>query len=150
MSMLLKPVDCSIKWGSLKHILDYSWHIIIVFAAAEQFLFNVQIVDITVQEAVKGSILLVSHLKSYRTDKMFHQFYEKTLSQSESLTEPPKPPRTCKLPKQLGSGSPAHQHHCTRDLHRQAYYEALDLVSEEVSRRLQQEEIELLMFNTAN
>jgi len=128
----------------------------IVFTPAEQFSFNVQSVDITVQEAVKGSTLLVSHLKSYRTDKMFHQFYEKTLSQSESLTEPPKLPRPRKLPKRLDSGSPAHQHHCSRDLHCQAYYEALDLVSEEVSRRFQQEdlilikEIELLMLNTAN
>ena len=128
---------------------------LIVFAPAEQFSFNVQSVDITVQEAVKGSTLLVSHLKSYRTDKMFHQFYEKTLSQSESLTEPPKLPRPRKLPKRLEYGSPAHQHHCTRDLHRQAYYEALDLVSEEVSRRFQQEdlilikEMELLMVLSA-
>ena len=103
-----------------------------MFATAEQFSLNVQSVDITVQEAVKGSTLLVSHLKSYRTDKMFHQFYEKTLSQSESLTEPPKLPRPHKLPKRLESGSPAHQHYCTRDLHHLAYYEALDLVSKEV------------------
>ena len=72
----------------------------IVFAPAEQFSFNVQSVDITVQEAVKGSTLLVPHLKLYRTDKTFHRFYgKKTLSQSESLTEPPKLPTPCKLPK---------------------------------------------------
>jgi len=87
---------------------------------------------------------------------MFHQFYQKILSQSESLTEPPKLSRPRKLSRQLESGSPADQHHCSRDLHRQAYYEALDLVSEEVSRRFQQEdlilikEIESLMLNTVN
>jgi len=39
-----------------------------IFAPAEQFLTNIQAVDITVQEAMKGAGLLVSHLKSLRTD----------------------------------------------------------------------------------
>ena len=109
--------------------------------------FNVQALDITVQEAVKGSVLLVSHLKSLRTHTMFNRFYEKTISESQSLTGQPKLPRNRKLPKWLESGSPTHQYQlkCVRDLYRQAYYEALDLVSEEVTRRFEQEDIFLIV-----
>ena len=113
----------------------------VLFAPAEQLSFNVQAVDITVREAVKGSVLLVSHLKSLRTDTMFNQFYEKTISKFQSLTDQPKLPRNRKLPKWLESGTPAHQYQCARDLHHQAYYEALDFVSEEVNRRSEQEDL---------
>ena len=126
------------------------------FVPAEQLSFNVQAVDITVREAVKGSVLLVSHLKSLRTDTMFNRFYEKTISKFQSLTDQPKLPRNRTLPKWSESGTPAHQYQCARDLYHQAYYEALDLVSEEVTRRFKQEdlflvkEIQLLMLNAAN
>ena len=40
----------------------------LLFAPAEQFSTNIQAVDITVQEVVRGARLLVSHLKSLRTE----------------------------------------------------------------------------------
>jgi len=49
--------------ATIQHILAYQ-----IFAPAEQFLTNIQAVDITVQEAMKGAGLVVSHLKSLRTD----------------------------------------------------------------------------------
>ena len=128
----------------------------LLFAPAEQFSTNVQAVDITVQEAVRGARLLVSHLKSLRTETMFNRFYDQTLKGSQPLTEEPKLPRNHKLPKRLDSGSSAHQYQSAKDLYRHAYYEALDLVSEEVTRRFEQEdlfiikEIEVLMIKCAN
>ena len=128
----------------------------LLFAPAEQFSTNVQAVDITVQEAVRGARLLVSHLKSLRTETMFNRFYDQTLKGSQPLTEEPILPRHCKLPKRLDSGSSTHQYQSAKDLHHHAYYEALDLVSEEVTRRFEQEdlfiikEIEMLMIKYSN
>ena len=51
----------------------------LLFAPAEQFSTNVQSVDITVQEVVRGARFLVSHLKSLRTKTMFNRFYDQTL-----------------------------------------------------------------------
>ena len=53
----------------------------VLFVPVKQFSFNVQAVDITVREAVKGPALLVSHLKSLTTDTMFNRFYEKNNKQ---------------------------------------------------------------------
>ena len=65
----------------------------LLFAPAERFSTNVRVVDITVQEAVRGARLLVSHLKSLRTQTMFNCFYDQTLKGSQPLTEEPKLPR---------------------------------------------------------
>ena len=125
----------------------------LLFGPAEQFSTNIQAVDITVQEAIKGASLLASHLKSLRTEAMYNRFYDKILKESQPLTEEPKLPRNRKLPKRLDSGSSAHQYQSARDLYRHAYYEALDLISEEVTRRFEQEDlflIEILMIKHAN
>ena len=69
-----------------------------IFSSTEQFSTNLQAVDITVQEALKGSALLVSHLKSLRTETIFNHFYDHTVEESSSLTEEPKLPRVRKAP----------------------------------------------------
>ena len=44
------------------------------FAPTEQFSTNLQAIDVTVQEALGGAALLVSHLKSLRTETMYNGF----------------------------------------------------------------------------
>ena len=109
----------------------------LLFAPAEQFSTNVQAVDITVQEAVRGTRLLVPHLISLRTETMFNRFYDQTLKGSQPLTKEPKLSRNPKLPKRLDSGSSAHQYQSAKDLYCPVYYETLDLVSEEITRRFE-------------
>jgi len=66
-------------------------------------------------------------------------------SMSQSLTAEPELPRNHKLPRRLDHGSSApHQHLCTRDIYQQAYYEAIDTVSEEVKGRFDQSDIQLI------
>ena len=148
-SMQLKLVDFLAKWNNLKLILDCNLHFFYLVQ-------HIQSVDITVQEAIRGASLLVSHLKSLRVEAMYNRFYDQTLKESQPLTEEPKLPRKRKLPKWLDSGSSAHQYQSAKDLYRHAYYEALDLISEEVIRRFEQEdlflikEIEVLMIKHAN
>ena len=43
-----------------------------IFAPSEQFSTNIKAVDITVQEAMKGTHLLTSHLTSMQTEHMFN------------------------------------------------------------------------------
>ena len=97
----------------------------LLFAPAEQFSTNVQVVDITVQEAVRGARLM-SQLKSLRTETIFNCFYDQTLKGSQPLTEEPMLPRHHKFPKPLDFGSSVHQYKSAKDLHCHAYYEALD------------------------
>ena len=46
----------------------------LIFAPTEQFSTNLQAIDVTVQEALGGTALLVSHLKSLRTETMYNGF----------------------------------------------------------------------------
>ena len=80
-----------------------------VFSAAKQFSVNLQAKNITVQEAIRGAKLLVSHLKSLRTEAHFDKFYDQTLVQSSTLTEEPQLPRYRKLPIRLDEGDHPHR-----------------------------------------
>ena len=64
----------------------------LVLSAAKQFSINLQAQDIAIQEATCGAELLVSYLKSHRTEAQFNHFYEKVVKQSLTLTEEPKLP----------------------------------------------------------
>ena len=71
----------------------------LLFSASEQLSINLQAKDTTVQEAVHGAKLLVSHLKSLRTNAKFNAFYEEVIHTSQDLTSEPTLPRKRKLPK---------------------------------------------------
>lgn len=126
------------------------------FSAAEQFSTNLQAKNISVQEATHGAELLVSHLRSLRTDAQFNRFYEQVLSLSSSLTEEPRLPRVRKLPKRFDQGEHPHKYASPKDKYRQTYFETLDLAVGEVERRFQQsdlhivKDIENLLLNAAN
>ena len=126
----------------------------LIFAPAEQCSTNIQAVDITVQEAMKGANVLVSHLDSLRKETMFGRFYLNTIEESKSMTGEP---RNRKLPRRLDDGpSEAHRHSSPKDMYRQTYYEAIDVVAEEVKRRFDQpdicmiRDIENLLLKSAN
>ena len=122
--MLLKDKACSQKWrlsGLFSLKLGH-----LVYAAAEQLLTNLQAKDITVQEAIRGSSLLVNYLKSGRTDAAFHSFYEQTVPASTSLTGEPVVTRDRKRPRQFEDGTAPHQHAAAKDEYRQFYFQALD------------------------
>ena len=91
-----------------------------IFAPAEQCSTNIQAVDITVQEAMKGANLLVSHLHSLQKESMFDRFYGWAIEESKSFTEEPKLPRKQKLPRRLDHGSSAaHQHSSPKEMYHQ-------------------------------
>lgn len=125
-------------------------------SAAEQFSTNLQARDISVQEATCGAELLVSHLRSLRTDIWFNRFYDPVLSPSLSLTDEPRLPRVRKLPKRFDQGEHPHRYACPKDKYRQTYFETLDLAVGEVERRFQRSDLHIikdidnLLLNAAN
>ena len=94
---------------------------------------------------MRGAASLVSHLKSLRTETMYNCFYDHTVEESSSLTEEPKLPRIHKAPRRVDHGSTSHTYASAKDMYRHAYYEALDLVSEEVER-FQQSDINTIIL----
>ena len=127
-----------------------------VFSATEQFSVNLQSRNITVQEAIRGAQLLVSHLKSLRTEAQFDAFNDQALVQSSTLTEEPQLPRYRKLPKKLDEGDCPHCYTSPKDKYRHDYFEMLELATGEIERRFEQpdfvkiKEIESLLLNAAN
>ena len=114
----------------------------LIFAPAEQCSTNIQAVDITVQEAMKGAKVLVSHLNSLRKDTMFDRFYLDAVEESKVFTGEPKLPRNRKLPRRIDHGaSEGHRHLSPTEMYHQTYYEAIDVVAEEVKRRFDQPDI---------
>ena len=65
----------------------------LVFSSAEQLSVNLQAVDITVQEALKGAVLLIAHFKLLRNDACFDRFYDAVHRDSKDLMEEPCLPR---------------------------------------------------------
>ena len=65
---------------------------------------------------------------------MYSKFYEQVVQQSQGLTDEPVLPRKRKSPKRVNDGANPHQHLCPKDWYRQKYFEALDEVTNKLSR----------------
>ena len=121
------PAQClffSIKWR--------------LFTSSEQFSTNLQAKNTTVSDATNGAQLLVTHLKSQRTESSFECFYESVLKASSELTDEPCLPRFRKRPKRFDNGSQPHQYQTPKGRYRHIYYEALELAYGEVECRFSQ------------
>ena len=71
----------------------------LVFSASEQFSIKLQTKDISIQEAIGGTKLLSTHLKSLRNETNFDSFYDSVLHGSRNLTEEPSLSRQRKIPR---------------------------------------------------
>ena len=128
----------------------------LVFSSAEQLSVNLQAVDITIQEALKGAELLITHLKSLRNDACFDRFYDAICQDSKDLTEEPNLPRHRKIPRRYDEGGEAHQYEEPKVRYRHAFFETLELAAGEVEKRFDHEdirtikEIETLLLKAGN
>ena len=94
---------------------------------------------------MQAANVLTSHLHSIRNESTVNRFYDHVIQESQSLTAEPSLPRNRKLPRRLDHESSApHQHLCARDMYRQTYFVAIDTVSEEIKRRFDQSDIQLI------
>ncbi|XP_011405553.1 PREDICTED: zinc finger MYM-type protein 1-like [Amphimedon queenslandica] len=73
----------------------------LIFSNSEQLLTSMQAKNTTVSDATNGAHLLVTHLKSQRTESSFETFYEFVLKAFSELTDEPCLPKYRKTPKRF-------------------------------------------------
>ena len=115
----------------------------LVFSFSEQFSVNLQAKDTTIQEAVNGAKLLITHLKSLRNEDKFNVFYRKVCEESAVLTDEPILPRARKIPRRFNEGAATHLYQNPQERYRHAYFEVLELAAGDIDKRFDQED-----FNT--
>ena len=85
--------------------------------------------------------MTVDTLKSLRTDSAYDTFWNRVNHQVQNLdVDEPVLPRRRKMPKRFETGSAAPEFHMNpKDLYRQKYYEAFDIVINSISDRFDQD-----------
>ena len=116
----------------------------LVFRVTERLSCTLQGKDTTIQEAIQAAKLTESYLQRLRSDENFSKFYQQVVQASQDLTDEPVLPRTRKIPRHINDGADPHQHHTPEDYHRQQYFQALDEVTNELSRRFDQQDIKII------
>ena len=97
-----------------------------------------------------------SYLSRLRCDKSFKEFYTSVAKEAEQHTEDPVLPRSKRPPRRIDEGDPPHQFQSAEDYYRSFYFEALDLVSEQMRTHFNQDslaipkELEKLSVQAAN
>ena len=87
--------------------------------------------------------LAKSYLVRQRDDKACNSFYSSTVNQAKEYTGDPVLPCYKKVPKRLDDGARPHRFAAVRDYYRAQYYEVLDLLISEISRRFDQDSLAL-------
>ena len=109
----------------------------LVFSVTEQLSITLQGKNTTIQEAVSSGNLTTRFLQSHRNKESFNVFYERVLQDSAHRTSEPTLPRQRRPPRRL-DGASTHKFEDVKAYFRQLYYQALDVASEELKRRCDQ------------
>ena len=96
--------------------------------------------------------------KRIRRDEEFDRFFDSTVAQSKSLRiSEPKLPRYRKAPRRFDEGSQPHKFSTAKDYFRCQYFQACDLLVNDIESRFEQKEymgpvlaIEALLIKSAN
>ena len=118
---------------------------ILIFEPAEQVSITLQGKSITAEDAWQAANNLCSHLKRLRSDETFNDFYDNVLESSKNLTDEPTLPRRHRVPARFEAGA-MNSHHYPEDPKshfRQQYFELIDLLDEQISRRFKQDNFDV-------
>ena len=84
-----------------------------------------------------------SYLVRQRDEQAYDTFYSTTVDEAKQYTDDPVLPQYKQPPKRLDGGTPPHQFTVVHDYYRAQYYEVLDLLIGEISRRFDQKSLAL-------
>ena len=115
----------------------------LIFSATEQTSRALQAKDTSVQEAVNAAKLAIAFIKRQRSDTAYEFFYSSIVLQAKKYTNDPVLPRYKRPPKRLDDGSAPHVFTSPQEYFRTKYFEALDFVENEISRRFDQSSLAL-------
>ena len=76
--------------------------------------------------------LTTSYLRRLRGNEAFKEFYETVVKESEEYTEEPILPQYKQSPRRLGAASAPHRFYSPECYYRFFYFQALDLISEQM------------------
>ena len=116
----------------------------LVFSITERLSGTLQGKDTTIQEAVEAAKPTESYLQRLRSDEEYAKFYQDVLQTSQNLTDEPVLPRKRNIPRRINDGADPHQYETPEEFHRQHYFQALDEVTSELSRRFDQQDIKIV------
>lgn len=117
---------------------------LLVFSASEQLSLTLQGHDIHAQQAMLAANAMKRYLQRQRSETSFNAFYQLVLQESQGLTQEPNLPRQRQLPRRIDQGAPSHQYASPQEYFRQQYFEVLDLLSCELTRRFDQPSLMVL------
>ena len=116
---------------------------LLVFSATEQTSKALQSKNTTVSEALNSAKMAQAFLCRQRQDSSFERFYATTIDEAQPYTDEPALPRYKRPPKEVDKGSAPHRFTKPSDYFRIQYFEVLDLVAGEISRRFNQKSLAL-------
>ena len=128
----------------------------LLFGATEQTSRALQSKNTTVSEALEAVKMAKVFLSQQRTDIAFDRFYSATVEEAQEYTDDPVLPRYRRAPRQMDSGSAPHRFESPVDYFRAQYFELMDLLLGEITRRFDQTTlalplaVEKLLLSSAN
>ena len=111
--------------------------------------------DMSAAEGQSVTSMVVSTLKSLRSDASFDLFWQVTASAEDLDVNKPALPRRRKIPRRFDDGSAPTFHTTVEDHYRVIYFEALDLVTSSIEDRFNQpgyktyEKVQALLLKAA-
>ena len=113
----------------------------LLFSTAEEVSKGLQAKDTTLQQALASINLASSFYRRQRTEQAFKQFFEVTVTKVQDLQiGMPELPRYRRPPARIDDGSRPHQFSTPQEYYRQTYYQACDLLLQELADRFDQSE----------
>ena len=116
----------------------------LVFSATEQASSTLQYKDINAQEAAMAIDAARSFLGRQRSDSAFDGFYQSVVNEASNYTQDPTLPRQKRIPRRLDDGASNHVYSSPKEYYQQQYYQVLDVLTEEMTRRFDQPTFTLL------
>ena len=114
--------------------------------------------DTTLQEALSAVSLATAFYKRQRTDEAFCLFYDGVVDFANTIKiNGPQLPIIRKVPKRFDTGSQPHQYKTPKEYFRHQYFEACDLLLQELENRFEQRQslpqvlsLESILLKAAN
>ena len=117
----------------------------LVFSITEQLSVTLQRKDTAVQEANEDALLSGRYLSQLSNEEEYGRFYEQIVQSFQGVTEGPVLPRKRKIPRHVNDGADPHQYAIPKDHFRQQCFQVLDVVTNELSRRFDQQDLKTVV-----
>ena len=110
----------------------------VVFSATEQLSVTLQCHSINAQQAISAVNAAIQYFHRLRSDSSYDTFYKSVVEASTDLTDKPALPRQKRIPRRHDQGAENHHFTTPDEYFRQQYFEVLDTMIGELTKRFSQ------------